>query len=87
MAVTADPVLVTLLAELSAYPARDGAGMTDALAGIVVPLRLATPAGDLDFFRTTTVFGTPLDVTLDELAIKAFFPADQRTADRLGTAA
>lgn len=87
IAATADPSLATLLAELSAYPTREGAGTTDALAGVVVPLRLATPAGDLDFISTTTVFGTPLDVTLDELAIEAFYPADDRTAERLRMAA
>jgi hypothetical protein len=37
----------------------------------------------LRFFSTTTVFGTPRDVTLDELAIEAFFPADEATLERL----
>ena len=37
----------------------------------------------LSFFSTTTVFGTPLDITLSELALEAFFPADAGTADRL----
>jgi transcriptional regulator with XRE-family HTH domain len=83
IAATADPSLEMLLAELSAYPTREGAGMTDALAGVVVPLRLATPAGDMNFISTTTVFGTPLDVTLDELAIEAFYPAEEHTAERL----
>jgi hypothetical protein len=35
----------------------------------------------LSFFSTTTVFGTPLDITLSELAIESFFPADTATAD------
>ncbi len=87
IAATADPALVALLGELSAYPTREGAGMTDALAGVVVPLHLSTPAGDLAFISATTVFGTPLDVTLDELAIEAFYPADDRTAERLRMAA
>jgi hypothetical protein len=42
-----------------------------------------TPAGQLAFFSTTTVFGTPVDVTLDELAIETFFPADAATAQAL----
>jgi hypothetical protein len=50
---------------------------------IAVPLRLDTPHGVLSLFSTTTVFGTPVDVTLSELAIEAFFPADQQTADTL----
>jgi hypothetical protein len=52
-----------------------------------VPLRLKTPGGTLSFFSTTTVFGTPVDVTLSELAIEAFFPADPETAEILQRAA
>jgi hypothetical protein len=49
----------------------------------VVPLRLAGPSGPLSFFSTITVFGTPIDVTLSELAVEAFFPADEATAAAL----
>jgi transcriptional regulator with XRE-family HTH domain len=49
---------------------------------VLVPLTLHTPLGLLSFFSTTTVFGTPVDVTLSELAIEMFFPADAET-DRL----
>lgn len=55
----------------------------DGLGGIAVPLRLQTPAGPLALISTTTVFGTPVDVTLAELAIEAFFPGDEATAARL----
>jgi transcriptional regulator with XRE-family HTH domain len=84
---TGDPDLAALLAELAAYPsvnALDGLsrGGRD-YAGMVVPLELVTDAGVLAFFSTMTVFGTPLDVTLSELAIEAFFPADGETAERL----
>jgi hypothetical protein len=48
-----------------------------------VPLQLITEAGTLSFVSTTTVFGTPVDVTLSELAIEAFFPADEVTAQIL----
>ena len=48
---------------------------------IVLPLRLRHPrAGELALFSTVSVLGAPLDVTLDEVAIEAFFPADDRTA-------
>jgi transcriptional regulator with XRE-family HTH domain len=79
---TADPVLVALKGELEAYPAPERAGAASAVdyAGIVVPLQLASEAGILSFFSTTTVFGTPVDVTLSELAIESFFPADAKTA-------
>lgn len=45
--------------------------------------RLHTAAGELTFFSTTTVFGTPVDVTLSELAIEAFFPANPETVDAM----
>ncbi len=83
---TADPVLAALLAELESYPRPQGPDSASSLAqygGIAVPLRLAVDGGELAFFSTTTVFGTPLDVTLSELAIEAFFPADERTAAAL----
>jgi transcriptional regulator with XRE-family HTH domain len=86
--VTADPVLADLLLELRDYPmpAADGpakASTDSDYAGVVVPLRLVTPAGTLAFFSTTTVFGTPVDITLSELALESFFPADAATAEIL----
>lgn len=55
---------------------------------IVLPLRLRHPrAGELAFFSTVSVLGAPLDVTLDEVAIEAFFPADDHTAEFLRTSA
>lgn len=89
--VTADPVLADLLAELRGYPApEEPAGAPGSeqagdapYAGVVVPLRFVTEAGILSFFSTTTVFGTPVDVTLSELAVESFFPADKATAEML----
>jgi transcriptional regulator with XRE-family HTH domain len=84
---TADPVLEALLAELAAYPVPYRAGPRAAndlgQGGVIVPFRLETAAGPLELFSTTTVFGTPIDVTLSELAIEAFYPADAATAERL----
>jgi len=57
------------------------------LGSVVVPLRLRTENGSLSFFSTTTVFGTPLDITLAELAIESFFPADSATAELLSRVA
>jgi len=45
-----------------------------------VPLRLRTDAGELTFLSTVTAFGTATEVTLSELAIETFFPADAATA-------
>jgi len=50
---------------------------------VVVPFQLATPNGLLSFISTTTIFGTPVDVTLQELALETFFPADEATAQAL----
>ena len=89
--VSADDTLRALRDELAAYPPPPGAEAPDAgdspLNQIAVPLRLRTPLGELSFFSTTTVFGTPVDVTLSELAIEAFFPADPQTAAALREAA
>jgi hypothetical protein len=45
-----------------------------------VPLRLQEADGTLSFLSTTTVFGTAMDVTLAEVTIETFFPADEATA-------
>jgi transcriptional regulator with XRE-family HTH domain len=87
---TADPVLIELLAELQAYPVTGRPhpeGHTDDYGGVLVPFRLRTEHGVLSFFSTTTVFGTPLDITLAEMAIESFFPADPQTVELLGAAA
>jgi transcriptional regulator with XRE-family HTH domain len=85
--VTADPVLVGLMSELRDYPAPGGAksGAPDdrEYAGVIVPFQLVTEYGILAFFSTTTIFGTPVDITLSELALESFFPADAATAQAL----
>ena len=84
---SADPVLVALMRELVAYPAPRVPGhpkpVEQDYAGVVVPFRLVSEAGILSFFSTTTIFGTPVDITLSELALESFFPADAATADAL----
>jgi transcriptional regulator with XRE-family HTH domain len=84
---TNDPLLADLLRELRAYPVPDEQDEPPRIprdyAGVVIPFELRTPGGILAFFGTTTVFGTPLDITLSELAVEAFFPADEHTARSL----
>jgi transcriptional regulator with XRE-family HTH domain len=84
---TADAGLAGLHEELGAYPvpnpAEDKPVRDAEVAGLLVPLRLRTSLGVLTFFSTTTVFGTPIEVTLSELAIESFFPADRETAEIL----
>lgn len=83
---TADPVLTALHEELRHYP---GGTPTPAqpAGALAVPLQLRSPTGILSFLSTTMVFGTPLDVTLSELAIETFLPADTATAEALQAAA
>lgn len=81
---TGDAALESLLAEVSAYPnvaqiaPNLDAGQPDD-PPILVPFRMATAMGELSLFTTLTTFGTPLDITIDELAIELFFPANDRT--------
>jgi len=92
VAASADPALAALRDELRALPApRTSAVRHPSIAGdgagVFVPMQLATDAGVLSFLSTTTVFGTPVDVTLAELALECFFPADDATAAALARAA
>src|SRR5262249_21179781 len=83
---TGDPLLAGLLSEISDYPTPDGAKFdrpfaTGEYADIVVPLQLEIGGDILSLFSMTTVFGTPVDITLSEIAIEAFLPADAATAE------
>jgi transcriptional regulator with XRE-family HTH domain len=83
-----DPVLAKLLAEIEAYPHQRTAEVASTrteYSDVAVPFQLVTDAGILSFYTTTMVFGTPIDVTLSELAIEAFFPADAATARALSS--
>ncbi|WP_311446880.1 helix-turn-helix domain-containing protein [Frankia nepalensis] len=82
---SADPDLAELLAELTEYPCDQPQPPVD-LPGpgdVVVPLRFRHEAAELAFLSTTSVFGTPVDVTVAELALESFFPADDDTAAAL----
>jgi hypothetical protein len=82
---TGDPALAELERELRSYPSgpRTRRAEEASLGAIAHPLRLRVGKEVLSFISTTTVFGTPLDVTLSELAIESFFPADELTAQAL----
>jgi hypothetical protein len=76
-----DPVLMDLLDEIRDYPTPPCLGSTEAEPGsIAVPFRLATIDGVLSFFATTTRFAAPLDITVSELTLETFLPADAETA-------
>lgn len=79
----ADPVIQALLAEVTSYPAPAGVivpATGDGSQLYATPLQIATRLGTVSFLSTTTIFGTPTDVTLSELALEMLFPADQATA-------
>src|SRR5438552_19193331 len=79
---TADPELIKLYQELKAYPmpARSGPLSPD---NVAIPFKLRQNGEVLSFISTTMIFGTPVDITLSELALETFFPADDRTAERM----
>ena len=81
---TGDPQLLALLDEVEAYPTVRGLPRhIDTPEGVVVPMRLRHPQGELAMFTTITTFGTPADVTVAELALELFYPLDSATAERL----
>ncbi len=79
--------LLALREELLTYPGPDGDGTEPGSGEIMVELRLTSDEGELAFFSTVTTFGTAVDITVSELSIEAFFPADGRTAELLGALA
>ena len=68
--------------ELKSYPLPARAAPLPA-DSVAIPFKLRRDGEILSFFSTTMVFGTPVDITLSELALETFFPADARTAERL----
>jgi len=80
-----DPGLAALLDEMKEYPGVESAASSavDESSLLFVPLRLRVGEAVLSFFSTIATFGTALDITLAELAIEQFFPADPQTAAAL----
>jgi transcriptional regulator with XRE-family HTH domain len=80
-----DPALAELERELLGYPGvEQSTGLAEPEEMLFVPLRLRLPSGTvLSLFSTVATFGTALDITLEELSIEAFFPADTATKDYL----
>jgi len=79
---TADPELIQLYHELRAYPisARSAPLSSD---NVAIPFKMRLGNDVLSFFSTTMIFGTPVDITLSELALETFFSADDLTAERM----
>ena len=82
--ITRDPALDDLLQELTGYQTDPARGPQHSpMDEIAIPLRLNTPRGVLSFLSTVTVFGTPVEITLSEFTLEAFYPADSETAAAL----
>jgi transcriptional regulator with XRE-family HTH domain len=78
---TADPALVALYEEVRSYPNVAAVPGSPRISEwddppLLVPVRLRLGDHEVSLFTTLTMFGTPRDVTLDELAVELFFPAD-----------
>jgi transcriptional regulator with XRE-family HTH domain len=89
--ITGDAAMTALLAELNDYAVPKSRRssppqVAHADSRVFVPLQLETDVGVLSFIGTTTVFGTPVDVTVAEIALECFFPADDVTAEYLHAA-
>jgi transcriptional regulator with XRE-family HTH domain len=79
-----DPAIAELMEELRSLSGiAAGNEGREEHGGVFVPLRLQLPNGVASFISTTTVFGTPTEITLSELVIEAFLPADAETASLL----
>lgn len=76
-----DPAIAELLEDLRTLtgiaPGHEG---HDERGGVFVPMKLRMGDAVASFISTTTVFGTPTEITLSELVIEAFLPADAETA-------
>lgn len=77
---SADAGLLALREELGSYAVEANDNYGGHASSIAIPLVLDTVAGRISFVSTVTIFGTPVDITLSELAIEAFFPADAESA-------
>lgn len=86
VALTADPALERLYKELRDFPGSDPleeAAVPSMGHDVFIPLRIRVDDVELSFFSTIATFGTPVDITVAELAIESFYPADATTSDFL----
>jgi transcriptional regulator with XRE-family HTH domain len=80
-----DPRVAKLVREFEAYPYPEDEQMLphDSFGGVVVPIRLRREDRVLSFFSTIATFGTAVDLTVAELSLESFFPADAETTEIL----
>ena len=81
---TGDVAITELIRECQRYPGVGRPGSVHAPIEPVMPIRMSVGGLSLSFFTIVSTLGTPYDVTLDEIAIESFFPADAQTAQAIG---
>jgi transcriptional regulator with XRE-family HTH domain len=79
LAASPDPELTAIYEELLAADPDDAPG-PEIDADVVIPMILRVDGRELRLFSTITTFGTPMDITIDEIAIESYYPADPRSA-------
>jgi transcriptional regulator with XRE-family HTH domain len=86
VALSNDPGLAALLGEVLTYPVPPAPDRRpEDFGGVAVPMQLMVADKVLSFLSTVTVFGAAVDITLSELSLETFFPADEATASALRT--
>ncbi|WP_330313121.1 MULTISPECIES: helix-turn-helix domain-containing protein [unclassified Streptomyces] len=88
LAAAPDARLAALYEELLAPGGEDEAEGASIAAGseVVIPMILRLGGREVRMFSTITTFGTPMDITLDEIAIELYYPADEESAAYFGPA-
>ncbi|XRQ15943.1 helix-turn-helix domain-containing protein [Actinomadura welshii] len=79
LAAAPDPALTALYEELLEPAAEDPPGGS-AESDVLIPMTLRLDGREVRLFSTITTFGTPMDITLDEIAIESYYPADAESA-------
>ncbi|MFJ9387916.1 helix-turn-helix domain-containing protein [Nocardioides sp. NPDC101246] len=80
LAIVSDLELARLYEEVLAPGGPDEASSLALEADVVIPMTIRVEGGELNLFSTITTFGTPMDITLDEVAIESYYPADEASA-------
>ncbi|MCP3802851.1 helix-turn-helix transcriptional regulator [Allokutzneria sp. A3M-2-11 16] len=83
VAVSGDAEVASLLAELRDYPCDEPEVEVPDTGEVFVPLRVRHAGAELSLLSTVSTFGTALDITVAELSVESFFPADAATASFL----
>ncbi|MGQ4382547.1 helix-turn-helix domain-containing protein [Streptomyces sp. SAS_270] len=79
LAAAPDAELTALYEELL-EPDSEDASSRSVASDVVIPMILRFDGRELRLFSTITTFGTPMDITLDEVAIESYYPADAESA-------